>query len=96
VFSHTGDGVVAAFASPRSAVDAAVAAQRALELPVRMGIATGEAELRDGDYFGTVLNRAARVMAAGHGGQILLAVGGPESERAVKRLKGTCLHSLWR
>ena len=73
LFSHTGDGVVAAFASPRSAVDAAVAAQRALELPVRMGMATGEAELRDGDYFGTVLNRAARVMAAGHGGQILVA-----------------------
>ena len=73
LFSHTGDGVVAAFASPRCAVDAAVAAQRALELPVRMGISTGEAELRDGDYFGAVLNRAARVMAAGHGGQILLA-----------------------
>src|SRR5258707_1037122 len=73
LFSHTGDGVVAAFASPRSAVDAAVQAQLALELPVRMGIATGEAELRDGDYFGTVLNRAARVMAAGHGGQILVA-----------------------
>ena len=73
LFKHTGDGVCAAFASPQSAVDAAVAAQRALELPVRMGMATGEAELRDGDYFGTVLNRAARVMAAGHGGQILLA-----------------------
>jgi predicted ATPase/class 3 adenylate cyclase len=73
LFSHTGDGVVAAFASPKAAVDAAVAAQQALELPVRMGIATGEAELRDGDYFGTVLNRAARVMAAGHGGQILVA-----------------------
>src|SRR3982074_2412781 len=73
LFSHTGDGVVAAFASPRSAVDAAVEAQLDLELPVRMGIATGEAELRDGDYFGTVLNRAARVMAAGHGGQILVA-----------------------
>ena len=73
LFSHTGDGVVAAFASPKCAVDAAVAAQRALELPVRMGLATGEAELRDGDYFGTVLNRAARVMAAGHGGQILVA-----------------------
>ena len=43
------------------------------QLPVRMGIATGEAELREGDYFGAVLNRAARVMAAGHGGQILLA-----------------------
>jgi predicted ATPase len=73
LFKHTGDGVVAAFASPKSAVDAAVAAQRALELPVRMGLATGEAELRDEDYFGAVLNRAARVMAAGHGGQILLA-----------------------
>ena len=73
LFKHTGDGVCAVFASPRFAVDAAVAAQRALELPVRMGLATGEAELRDGDYFGTALNRAARVMAAGHGGQILLA-----------------------
>src|ERR1700682_3060823 len=73
LFKHTGDGVCATFASPRSAVDAAVAAQRALDLPVRMGLATGEAELRDGDYFGAVLNRAARVMAAGHGGQILLA-----------------------
>ena len=73
IFKHTGDGVCAAFASPRSAVDAAVAAQRALELPVRMGLATGEAELREGDYFGAVLNRAARVMAAGHGGQILVA-----------------------
>src|SRR5580700_10981856 len=73
LFKHTGDGVCAAFASPGSAVDAAVAAQRALELPVRMGTATGEAELRDGDYFGAVLNRAARVMAAGHGRQILLA-----------------------
>src|SRR5882757_3461111 len=73
LFSHTGDGVAAAFASPMSAVDAAVDAQRELQLPVRMGIATGEAELRHGDDFGTVLNRAARVMAAGHGGQILLA-----------------------
>jgi predicted ATPase/class 3 adenylate cyclase len=72
LFKHTGDGVCAAFTSPRSAVDAAVTAQLALELPVRMGLATGEAELRDGDYFGVALNRAARVMAAGHGGQILL------------------------
>jgi predicted ATPase len=50
-----------------------VSAQHKLELPVRMGLATGEAELRQDDYFGAVLNRAARVMAAGHGGQILLA-----------------------
>jgi predicted ATPase len=73
VFSHTGDGMAAAFASPISAVEAAVEAQRELELPVRMGIATGEAELRDNDYFGTVLNRAARLMAAGHGRQVLIS-----------------------
>jgi len=72
VFNYTGDGMCAVFASPRSAVDAAIAAQLALELPVRIGIATGEAELRGSDYFGTVLNRTARVMSAGHGGQILL------------------------
>ncbi len=72
LFKHTGDGVCAAFGSPRSAVDAAIAAQRALDLPVRMGVATGEAELRGEDYFGVALNRAARVMSAGHGGQILV------------------------
>lgn len=73
LFKHTGDGVCAVFTLPHAAVDAAVAAARALDLPVRMGIATGEAELRAGDYFGPALNRAARVMAAGHGGQILVA-----------------------
>jgi hypothetical protein len=73
LFKHTGDGMCAAFSSPKSAVEAATDTQRALELPVRMGIATGEAELRGEGYFGPVLNRAARVMAAGHGGQILLA-----------------------
>src|SRR6476620_2592089 len=68
-----GGGEAAACTSPISAVDTAIDGQRELEVPVRTGIATGEAELRDGDYFGTVLNRAARVMAAGHGGQILVA-----------------------
>jgi len=59
--------VVAAFASPRSTVDAAVGrASAALELPCADGDCDREAELRDGDYFGTVLNRAAPVMAAGH------------------------------
>ena len=85
LFSHTGDGVMAAFASPMSAVNAAIDAQRELQLPVRMGIATGEAELREGDYFGTVLNRAARVMAAGHGGQVLL----DGTARLIRR-PGTC------
>ena len=44
VFKHTGDGVCAAFGSARAAVDAAVEAQQVLGLPVRMGVATGEAE----------------------------------------------------
>ena len=74
LFSHTGDGAVAAFASPMSAVNAAIDAQRELQLPVRMGLATGEAELRDGDYFGAVLNRAARVMAAALEGRVRLLV----------------------
>ncbi|WP_231976636.1 adenylate/guanylate cyclase domain-containing protein, partial [Mycobacterium sp. E740] len=88
LFSHSGDGVAAAFESPGAAVAAAIDAQRELELPVRMGIATGEAEIRDGDYFGTVLNRAARVMAAGHGGQILVA------ESAAVLLSGVKLLNL--
>ena len=73
LFKHTGDGVCAAFRLSPAAVTAAVEAQRRLALPVRMGVATGEAELRDGDYFGPMLNRTARVMAAGHGGQVLVA-----------------------
>jgi predicted ATPase len=73
VFKHTGDGVCAAFSTADDAIAAAVDGQRQLELPVRMGIATGSVELRGDDYFGPVLNRAARVMSAGHGGQILAA-----------------------
>jgi predicted ATPase/class 3 adenylate cyclase len=82
VFSTGGDGFAVAFSRAGEAVGAAVEAQRALQawpwptsipLRVRMGMATGEAQERDGDYFGPVLSRAARVMAAGHGGQILLS-----------------------
>ena len=75
LFKHTGDGVCAAFAPARRRASTAAVAGAAAgsALPVRMGVATGEAEERDGDYFGPALNRAARVMAAGHGGQILVA-----------------------
>jgi predicted ATPase/class 3 adenylate cyclase len=73
LFKHTGDGIVAAFGSARAAIDAAIAAQRRLELPVRMGICSGAVELRGEDYFGPALNRTARTMEAGHGGQILVA-----------------------
>jgi predicted ATPase/class 3 adenylate cyclase len=82
VFSSMGDGLAAAFSSPSAAVAAALDAQRLLEgelwptatpVRVRMGLHTGEAELRDGDYFGTTVNRAARLMAIGHGGQVLIS-----------------------
>ena len=73
LFKHTGDGVCAAFSSAGHAVDAAIEAQRRLVLPVRMGLATGEVEAQGSDYFDVTLNRTARVMSAGHGGQILVA-----------------------
>lgn len=73
VFKHTGDGMCAVFVSAPSAVIAAVEAQAGLELPVRMGVHTGEAESRGGDYFGPTLNLTARVMDAGHGGQVLVS-----------------------
>jgi predicted ATPase/class 3 adenylate cyclase len=71
IFKHTGDGVWAVFGSARAAADAALEAQRHLHVPVRMGLNTGEAEHRDGDWFGTTLNRTARIGDAGAGGQIL-------------------------
>ena len=82
VVKTSGDGLMAVFDAPLAAVSAALAAQRALiaepwpatsPIRVRMGVHTGEAEARDGDYFGPAVNRTARIMAAGHGGQILLS-----------------------
>jgi predicted ATPase/DNA-binding SARP family transcriptional activator len=80
VVKSMGDGMVAVFEEASDAVGAAVTAQRALleepwsvtgPLRARMGLHTGEAQHRDGDYFGLALNRAARIMSAGHGGQVL-------------------------
>jgi class 3 adenylate cyclase len=71
VFSTAGDSFAVAFATPMDAVNAAVDAQRSLVqvgLHVRMGIHMGEAHERDGDFFGPVVNRTARIMAAAHGG----------------------------
>ncbi len=73
VFKRTGDGLHAVFSSAAEAVRAAVDAQRQLVLPVRMGIHSGEALAREGDFFGTTLNRCARLTEAGHGGQVLLS-----------------------
>ena len=77
VFATGGDGFAAAFARAGDAVTAAAAVQVRLQaenLPrVRIGIHTGEAQERGGDYFGPALNRAARLMAIGHGGQVLVS-----------------------
>ena len=80
IIKGTGDGIHGVFETAVDAVRATLAAQRALKEPicnlqirVRMGLHTGEAELRAGDYHGQVLNRAARIMSVGSGGQILLS-----------------------
>ena len=77
VFATGGDGFAVAFAQASEAVAAALDAQRALaafnwresaDVEVRMGLHTGEADERGGDYFGPAVNRAARLMGAAHGG----------------------------
>jgi predicted ATPase/class 3 adenylate cyclase len=81
VFKTIGDAFCAAFATANEALSAALDAQLALhaepwELPaplrVRIALHAGASDERGGDYFGPPLNRVARLLAAGHGGQILL------------------------
>jgi predicted ATPase/class 3 adenylate cyclase len=82
VVKTMGDGMLAVFDSTLAAVSAAIDAQRVLRdapwgitgpLRVRMAIHAGTAESREGDFFGQALNRDARILAIGHGGQILLS-----------------------
>ena len=81
VFTTAGDSFAAAFSRASNAVAAAVAAQQALAnatwpgpaLRVRMGLHLGEADERDGDYFGPCVNTAARIETTAHGGQIVLS-----------------------
>jgi DNA-binding SARP family transcriptional activator len=77
-----GDSTFAVFATASDAVSAALSAQRAfaaeawphgVSIRVRMAIHTGEAELRDGDYFGSTVNRASRLRELAHGGQAVLS-----------------------
>jgi predicted ATPase len=80
VFATGGDGFAAAFGRAGDAIAAAVEAQEALNahawpdeaaIRVRMGLHTGEAFEREGDYFGPAVNRTARLMALANGGQVL-------------------------
>ncbi|HEV2909428.1 MAG TPA: adenylate/guanylate cyclase domain-containing protein [Candidatus Eremiobacteraceae bacterium] len=84
IFKSMGDAFCVAFPTPPQALRAAVDAQRAVAgedfssvdgLRVRMGLHTGYAEERNADYFGPAVNRAARLMSIGHGGQVLLSSG---------------------
>jgi predicted ATPase/class 3 adenylate cyclase len=80
-FSTAGDSFAAAFPRASDALSAAVSAQLAISelawgntlIKVRMGIHTGEAQERGGDYFGPVLNEGARLMSAAHGGQTIIS-----------------------
>jgi class 3 adenylate cyclase len=82
VFKHTGDGACVVFPSVWQALAAALAVQRGLAAqdwgPVGtvgapMAVHAGEAEERDGDWFGPALNRTARLLGIGHGGQVLVS-----------------------
>ena len=81
VVKSTGDGMHAVFDNVLDALGATLALQQALANPaathgvslrVRCGLHVGEVERRDNDYFGSPVNRAARIMSAAHGGQVLL------------------------
>jgi predicted ATPase/class 3 adenylate cyclase len=85
-----GDSVFAVFTSPSLALAAACALQRALlaepwpaEVPIRVraGLHSGEADPREGGYYGLAVNRAARLRSLAHGGQVLLSQGSYELAR---------------
>ncbi len=80
VFATAGDSFAVAFQSAADAVEAALEMQLAflepaagLDLKVRMGVHTGAATVRNGDFFGATVNRGARLSASAHGGQLVLS-----------------------
>jgi predicted ATPase/class 3 adenylate cyclase len=102
VFKTVGDAFHAIFSAAPDALEAALEAQRALlreewaetgPLRVRMALHTGAAEERAGDYFGPSLNRVARLLSAGHGGQVLMSLTTEELVQA-KLPKNTGLRDL--
>jgi class 3 adenylate cyclase len=83
IVKTTGDGIYAAFPNPSDGLGAVIEIQLALldpastgglSLAVRCGLHTGAVHARDNDYFGSTINRTARIMSAAHGGQILVSL----------------------
>ena len=94
IFSTAGDAFSAAFSSPSEAVLAALDGQSALagvpwpdgiDLRVRMGLHTGTADERQGDYFGPSLNRAARIMGLARGGEVMVSAATAHLTRELDR-----------
>src|SRR5215210_2968965 len=83
-----GDAFFVAFARATDALAAAEEAQRELELPVRIGIHTGEPQLVDGGYVGLDVHRAARICSAAHGRQVVV------SQRTAELAEGEQLADL--
>src|SRR5437773_4531631 len=82
VVKMTGDGVHAAFDDPLDAIGATLQLQRAIvdpratndiALKVRCGVHAGAVQRRDNDFYGSAVNRGARIMSAAHGGQVLVS-----------------------
>jgi len=103
IVKMTGDGMHAAFDDPRNAIAAVIDLQMALACPavgtpplqVRCGLHLGADQRRDNDFFGPAVNRAARIMGAAHGGQILVSQA--VAERVASSLpQGTTLRELGR
>lgn len=101
LFKTIGDAFCVAFSTPTSALAAALQAQRQIQqhdfsaidgLHVRMALHAGEADERDGDYFGNAVNRVARLLSAAHGGQIV--VSGVVADALVPTSDGISLRAL--
>lgn len=101
IFKTVGDAFCAQFTDPVDAIRAAIVAQSGCSglmvvdrpLRVRIAIHSGTAEHRDDDYFGPTLNRTARLLAIGHGGQTLVSLAALELSRG-RVPEGTLLFDL--
>jgi predicted ATPase/class 3 adenylate cyclase len=103
VFKSAGDGGYAVFTTVPAAIAAAASLQARLAatdfgavggIKLRIGVHCGPAEFRGGDYFGMTLNRTARIMAAGHGGQVLVSAAAAEAAGAGFPLRSLGPHRL--